>query len=166
MTPKRWPLAWPRPLRQWAWELVVGVPKTIDNDLGDRELVLVDHTPGYGSVARYWAWTVQCLEEENRGSAPVDPVLVIQAMGRRVGFIPAAARLADPERQLPLLIFLPEAQLTLEEIAYRLAEMLRRLGPALVVVSEDLKGQHNRRTKRLFWARGFFRSNHSGAICS
>lgn len=77
---------------------VLGVPKTIDNDLGDPELCLVDHTPGYGSVARYWAWTVQCLEEENRGSASADPVLVAQAMGRRVGFIPAAARLADPTR--------------------------------------------------------------------
>lgn len=119
--------------------VVVGVPKTIDNYLGNRELVLVDHTPGCGSVARYWAWTVQRLEEENRSSAPSDPVFVVQAMGRRVGFIPAAARLADPERQLPLFIFLPEAQPTLEEIADRLADTLRRLGRALVVVSEGLK---------------------------
>ena len=39
--------------------------------------------------------------EENAGSAPADPVLVIQAMGRKIGFIPAAARLADPERKMP-----------------------------------------------------------------
>ncbi|MCR4391512.1 MAG: diphosphate--fructose-6-phosphate 1-phosphotransferase [Candidatus Acetothermia bacterium] len=118
---------------------VVGVPKTIDNDLGDEEFELVDHTPGYGSVARYWAWTVQCLEEENRGSAPADPVLVVQAMGRRVGYIPAAARLADPEREIPLLIFLPEMNPTLEELAGLVADTVRREGRAIVVVSEGLK---------------------------
>ena len=118
---------------------VIGVPKTIDNDLGDPEMELVDHTPGYGSVARYWAWTIQCLEEENRGSSPADPVLVVQAMGRRVGFVPAAARLADPEREFPLLIFLAECGLTLEEITDSIADTVRTHGRALVVVSEGLK---------------------------
>ncbi len=115
---------------------VVGVPKTIDNDLGDPGLELVDHTPGYGSVARYWAWTVQCLEEENRGSAPHDPVLVVQAMGRKIGFVPAAARLADPERAFPLLILFAEAPLSLNDVADVVADMVRRRGRALVVVSE------------------------------
>lgn len=115
---------------------VIGVPKTIDNDLGDAELRLVDHTPGYGSVARYWAWTVQCLEEENRGSAPADPVLVVQAMGRKIGFIPAAARLADPEREFPLLILFAEAPLAPTEVADAVADVVRRRGRALVVVSE------------------------------
>jgi len=118
---------------------VIGVPKTIDNDLGDPGFRLVDHTPGYGSVARYWAWTIQVLEEENRGSAPADPVLVVQAMGRRVGYIPAAARLADPEREFPLLIFLPEMNPGLEEITDLAADMVRRHGRALVVASEGLK---------------------------
>ena len=97
---------------------------------------LVDHTPGYGSVARYWAWTVQCLEEENRGSAPADPVLVVQAMGRKIGFVPAAARLADPGREFPLLILLVEASLSLADVADAVADMVRRRGRALVVVSE------------------------------
>lgn len=115
--------------------IVVGVPKTIDNDLGDPELKLVDHTPGYGSVARYWAFSVQCLEEENRGSAPV---LVVQAMGRKVGFVPAAARLADPGREFPLLILFAEAALPLEAVADLVADTVRRRGRALVVVSEGL----------------------------
>lgn len=119
--------------------IVVGVPKTVDNDLGDPELRLVDHTPGYGSVARYWAWTVQCLEEENRGSASADPVLVAQAMGRRVGFIPAAARLADPAREFPLLILFAELPMPLEEITDLVAEMVRKEGRALVVASEGLR---------------------------
>ena len=49
---------------------------------------------------------VQYANEENNGSSPADPVLVMQAMGRKIGFIPAAARLADPEREMPLQIYL------------------------------------------------------------
>jgi 6-phosphofructokinase len=118
-------------------ELVAtGVPKTIDNDVGDREFQLIDHTPGYGSVARYWALAVQNAEEENSGSSPSDPVLVMQAMGRKIGFIPAGARLGDPERRMPLLIVVPEAGLTMEGLADRVNETLRQRGRALVVVSE------------------------------
>ncbi len=120
-------------------ELVAtGVPKTIDNDVGDSEFRLIDHTPGYGSVARYWALMVQCANEENEGSSPADPVLVLQAMGRKIGFIPAAARLADPDREMPLQIYMPEAGLTLPELADRVNDLLRERGRALVVVSEGL----------------------------
>lgn len=119
--------------------VAVGVPKTIDNDVGDTEFKLIDHTPGYGSVARYWAYLVQGAEEENRGSSPSDPVLVMQAMGRRIGFIPAAARLADPQREMPLLIFMAESGITLPEVADRVNDMLRARGRAVVVVSEGLK---------------------------
>ena len=118
---------------------VIGVPKTIDNDLGDPEMQEIDHTPGYGSVARYWAWSVQCLEEENRGSSPADPVLIAQAMGRRVGFVPAAARLADPGREFPLLILLAESGLTIEEITDAIADTVRKHGRAVVIASEGLK---------------------------
>ncbi len=113
-----------------------GVPKTIDNDVGDAEFKLIDHTPGYGSVARYWALNVQNSDQENAGACPSDPVLVLQAMGRKIGFIPAAARLADPERAMPLLIFLRESGLGLEELADRVNDLLREQGRAIVVVSE------------------------------
>ncbi|NLF40888.1 6-phosphofructokinase, partial [bacterium] len=84
-------------------ELVVtGVPKTIDNDMGDPAFRLIDHTPGYGSCARYWMCITQNADEENRGMAPSECVLVLQAMGRKSGYIPAAARLADPQRDMPL----------------------------------------------------------------
>ena len=118
-------------------ELVAtGVPKTIDNDVGDAEFKLIDHTPGYGSVARYWALNVQNANEENAGAYPSDPVLVLQAMGRNIGFIPAAARLADPGREMPLLIVLQESGLTLEELADRVNDTLRERGRAIVVISE------------------------------
>ncbi len=114
----------------------VGVPKTIDNDLGDQGFESIDHTPGYGSTARYWAHMIQNLNEENRGSSRSDPVMVVQAMGRRIGFIPAAARLADPERVMPLQIYIPEAEFTLAELAENVNDELRRSGRVIVVVSE------------------------------
>jgi 6-phosphofructokinase len=114
----------------------VGVPKTIDNDLGDNEFKLIDHTPGYGSVARYWSHIIQNANEENMGSAPADPVLVIQAMGRKIGYIPAAARLADSQRNMPLQIYLAESKLTLDILADNVNEQLKRDGRCIVVVSE------------------------------
>ena len=118
-------------------ELVaVGGPKTIDNDVGDSEFKLIDHTPGYGSTAKYWMHMVQNANEENAGSCPADPVLVMQAMGRRIGFIPAAARLADPQRELPLLIYMAESPCSLEQLADSVNDKLKSQGRCMVVVSE------------------------------
>lgn len=116
--------------------VAVGVPKTIDNDVGDGEFRLIDHTPGYGSVARYWMHMVQNANEENAGSCPADPVLVMQAMGRKIGFIPAAARLADPDREMPLQIYLAESPCSLEQLADNVNASLRTNGRCLVVLSE------------------------------
>ena len=119
--------------------VAVGVPKTIDNDVGDSEFKLIDHTPGYGSVARYWMGIVQNANEENAGSCPADPVLVLQAMGRKIGFIPAAARLADPNREMPLQIYMAEAGVTPEEMCDRVSDQLSRDGRCVIVVSEGFE---------------------------
>jgi 6-phosphofructokinase 1 len=116
--------------------IAVGVPKTIDNDVGDNEFRLIDHTPGYGSVARYWSHIVQTANEENMGSSPADPVLVLQAMGRKIGYIPAAARLADPNREMPLQIYLAESGVSFSELADEVNDQINRDGRCLVVVSE------------------------------
>lgn len=123
--------------RERGMDLVVtGIPKTIDNDIGDPEFRLIDHTPGYGSCARYWAYNVQNANEENAGFAPAGPVLVLQAMGRQAGFIPAAARLADPHRQMPLQIYTVESGLTLQAMADLVNDELKKSGRCIVVVSE------------------------------
>ncbi len=114
----------------------VGVPKTIDNDVGDSQFKLIDHTPGYGSVAKYWMHMVQNANEENEGSSPADPVLVMQAMGRKIGYIPAAVRLADPGREMPLQIYLSESPCTLEQLADQVNDQLRTSGRCVVVISE------------------------------
>ena len=120
--------------------VAVGVPKTIDNDLGDSKFKLIDHTPGYGSVARYWAHNIQNLNEENRGSSPSDPVIVVQVMGRKIGFIPAAARLADPLREFPLQIYLAESDVSLPEMAENVNYYLNEYGRCMVVISEGFYG--------------------------
>ena len=114
----------------------IGGPKTIDNDVGDSEFKLIDHTPGYGSAAKYWMHAVQNANQENMGSCPADPVLVMQAMGRKIGYIPAAARLADPHREMPLQIYLAESPCTLQELADNVNDQLKKDGRCIVVISE------------------------------
>jgi 6-phosphofructokinase len=116
-----------------------GVPKTIDNDVGDAEFRLIDHTPGYGSAARYWSYIVQNVNEENRGMSVSESVAVLQAMGRKSGWIPAASRLADPERQIPLQMYFAEGGHTLESLAENVNRELHHSGRCIVVVSEGFE---------------------------
>jgi len=116
--------------------IVAGVPKTIDNDIGDEKFTIIDHTPGYGSAARYWAHTIQNVNEENRGMCVSEPVAVLQAMGRKSGFITAASRLADPEREMPLQLYMAESGHNLETLADNVNRELQRSGRCIVVVNE------------------------------
>ncbi len=129
--------------------IVVGMPKTIDNDVGgtlqsEGTFAICDHDPGYGSVARNLAINILEANEENKASYTSDPVLVITVMGRKIGFIPAAARLADPERKIPLKIFLPEAlskndsESNLEFITESVNRQLKESGRCIVVVGEGV----------------------------
>jgi ATP-dependent phosphofructokinase / diphosphate-dependent phosphofructokinase len=123
--------------RERGVELVVtGVPKTIDNDIGDSEFKIIDHTPGYGSAARYWALLMQNVEEENRGMCVSEPVAVLQAMGRKSGFITAAARLGDPQRKMPLQLYMAETHHTLPTLHENVNAQLRKTGRCIVVVNE------------------------------
>jgi 6-phosphofructokinase len=119
------------------FELVAtGVPKTIDNDVGDPQFRLIDHTPGYGSAARYWALITQNVNEENRGMSVSESVAVLQAMGRKSGWIPAAARLADPKREMPLQMYFAEGPHTIESLAENVNRELAKRGRCIVIVSE------------------------------
>ena len=123
--------------REEGYDLVVtGVPKTIDNDVGDEEFKIIDHTPGYGSAARYWAYLIQNVNEENRGMNVSECVSVFQAMGRKSGFITAASRLADPQREMPLQLYMAESHHNLETLAENVNRELKRSGRCIVVVNE------------------------------
>ena len=65
-----------------------------------------------------------------------EPVAVLQAMGRTSGFIPAAARLADPDREMPLQLYLAETNHNLESLGDNVNAQLKEQGRCIVVVSE------------------------------
>ncbi len=129
--------------------ICTGIAKTIDNDVGgplqpDGTFAICDHDPGYGSTARSMAVNILEANQENKASYTSDPVLVTCGMGRKIGFITAAARLADPKRRIPLVIVLPEAlnknsaETNLEIITAGVNEKLKQAGRCLVVVSEGV----------------------------
>jgi len=129
--------------------ICTGIPKTIDNDVGgllqsNGTFAVCDHDPGYGSVARNLAINILEANEENKASFTSDPVLVIGVMGRKIGFIPAAARLADSQRRMPLLIILPESlskddyKNNLEFVTKKINEKLKEQGRCIVVIGEGV----------------------------
>ncbi|MDO5135244.1 MAG: diphosphate--fructose-6-phosphate 1-phosphotransferase [Eubacteriales bacterium] len=112
---------------------VVGIPKTIDNDIA-----VTDHTPGYGSAARYLAGTVKEVAADVK-SLPIH-VCVIEAQGRNSGWIAASAALAREKKgDAPHLIYTPERPFCEEEFLEDVKELYDRLGGVVVVASEGLR---------------------------
>lgn len=112
---------------------VIGVPKTIDNDLFGT-----DHTPGYGSAAKYVATTLMELyHDATVYDTPM--VTVVEVMGRNAGWLTAAAQLAVAKGQGPDLIYLPEVPFDYDQFYAAVAEIVQRKGKAIVVVSEGIQ---------------------------
>ncbi|MBO5364090.1 MAG: 6-phosphofructokinase [Clostridia bacterium] len=115
----------------------IGVPKTIDNDLAET-----DHTPGYGSAAKYVAAS---LKEIIRDSNVYDmkSVTVVEIMGRNAGWLTAAAGLAkDEDCPGPDLIYLPERTFEQEEFLKDVDHLLKEKNTVVVAVSESLKDKN------------------------
>jgi 6-phosphofructokinase 1 len=114
---------------------IVTIPKTIDNDL-----VGTDHAPGYGSAARYIALSVRDALFDTRATAALNPVKVIEVMGRNAGWLAAAGALAIEDGRPRPLICLPERPLSgFDELAQLTADRLNRDGLALLIVPETLR---------------------------
>lgn len=115
---------------------VVGIPKTIDNDLA-----IIDHAPGFASAAKYIAHSTAEVWQDVK-SLPIH-VTVIEAMGRNAGWITAASALARKSKDdAPHLIYLPERPFNEAEFLADVKELYDRLGGVVVVVSEGLKNEH------------------------
>ena len=112
---------------------VVGIPKTIDNDLS-----VTDHAPGYGSAARYLAHTVKEVSQDVR-ALPIH-VCVIEAMGRNAGWLTAASALArDGKGSGPDFIYVPERPFREEEFLEDVLRVHKEKGGVVVVASEGLR---------------------------
>jgi len=112
---------------------VIGVPKTIDNDLFGT-----DHCPGFGSAAKYIATT--CAEIYRDATVyDTGAITVIEAMGRNAGWLTAAASLAEVSGCGPDLIYLPELPFDLEAFLAKVKAVYEEKGNCVVVISEGIK---------------------------
>lgn len=119
----------------------IHIPKTIDNDLMET-----DHCPGYGSVARFAAITTQEAGLDTKSMRRVDPVKIIELMGRNSGWIVAAAALlkkneADP----PHILLLPEVAFDQDLFLKRVEDVLSRVGHCMIVISETIRDARGKR---------------------
>lgn len=115
---------------------VMNVPKTIDNDL-----VLTDHSPGYGSAARFVALATigAGLDAQSMGQA--SPITIIEVMGRDTGWLAASAALArQREGDAPHLICVPEVPMAEDRFLEHIEDAYRRYGFAVAVVAENTRG--------------------------
>jgi 6-phosphofructokinase len=119
------------------WEMrVIGIPKTVDNDL-----VVTDHTPGYGSVVKHVATTVRELSCDAEAMGQHDLVYILEVMGRSAGWIAAGATLAkrkDHPHDPPHLIYLPEVAFNTNKFLTDVEEVLKHNKFCLIVVGEGL----------------------------
>ena len=118
---------------------VIGVPKTIDNDLYGT-----DHCPGFGSVARYVATSVM---EVYLDSHVYDTglIVIIEAMGRNAGWITASSSLASVKGYGPDLIYLPEEVFDVDSFVEDVKKVCQaKNNKAIVVVSEGIKDKNGK----------------------
>jgi 6-phosphofructokinase len=109
---------------------VIGVPKTIDNDLFHT-----DHTPGFPSAARFFALAVRDIGSDNR--ALPNQVEIVEILGRNAGWLAAATAFArHDDGDAPHLIYFPEERLSLESYLEDVNRVFSRLKRCIVVVCE------------------------------
>ena len=112
----------------------IGVPKTIDNDL-----VLTDHTPGFGSAAKYVATTVREIAVDASVYDNKKSVTIVEIMGRHAGWLTAASALARKfEGDNPVLIYLPETDFDQEAFISQVKTALETTSNLVVCISEGI----------------------------
>ncbi len=109
---------------------VVGIPKTIDNDLA-----VTDHSPGYASTAYFFACAARDIGMDV--AALPSPICVLETLGRNTGWITAATALARrDDAEAPHVVLLPEIRRSLDDIAAEVEQVYRRLGRVVIAVCE------------------------------
>ena len=124
----------------------LGVPKTIDNDLA-----LTDHTPGYGSAAKYIATSTKEVIRDGLGfSYKKKLVTIIEIMGRNAGWLTGAAALSKGEDcDGPDLIYLPEIPFDIGKFLDKVKELLEHQNTVVVAVSEGIRQADGRYVSEL-----------------
>lgn len=123
---------------------VMGVPKTIDNDLTGT-----DHSPGFASAAKYVATTMMELYHDAI-VYDTPQVTIVEVMGRNAGWLTAASALAQAKGQGPDLVFLPEVPFDIDLFNRRVKEVLEEKGKVIVAVSEGVQTKDGKYIPELF----------------
>lgn len=111
---------------------VIGVPKTIDNDLYGT-----DHCPGFGSAAKYIATT--CMEVSLDAKVyDTGMICIIEIMGRNAGWLAASAALASVAGEGPDLVYLPEIPFNIDQFYADVERVYNEKGKVIVAVSEGI----------------------------
>ena len=117
---------------------VIGVPKTIDNDLSGT-----DHCPGYGSAAKYIATSCMEVSKDNKVYT-TDNITVMEIMGRHAGWLTAASVLASEKGEGPDLIYLPETDFDLDQFFDDVQKVHEKKGDVFIAVSEGIHYDNGR----------------------
>ncbi len=114
----------------------LGVPKTIDNDLA-----LTDHTPGYGSAAKYIATSTKEIIRDALGlSYNKENITIMEIMGRNAGWLTASSALAKTEEcEGPDLIYLPEIPFDIDKFLKTVQDLMKKKENIVIAVSEGIK---------------------------
>ena len=113
---------------------IIGIPKTVDNDLCET-----DHTPGFGSAAKYIASSILEIAHDTFIYA-VKSVTIVEIMGRDAGWLTAAASLARNEyNTAPHLIYLPEVPFHTEDFLLDVKRLLFERNNVIIAVSEGIR---------------------------
>lgn len=123
----------------------MGVPKTVDNDLP-----ITDHTPGFGSVAKFIATSIKEVGLDSR-VYNYPTVTICEFMGRNAGWITASAALARRfEDDAPHFIYLPEVPFSFERFDADIRSAVEKYNYAVVAVSEGIKDENGRYISEIY----------------
>ena len=118
---------------------IIGIPKTIDNDL-----CVTDHTPGYGSAAKYVASTLLEIGHDT-SIYPINSVTIVEIMGRDAGWLTGASVLARNKYNFaPHLIYLPEVPFYEEQFIEDVKAAMDRYNNVVIAVSEGIKNEEGK----------------------
>lgn len=116
---------------------IIGVPKTIDNDLD-----ITDHTPGFGSAAKYIAASILEITHDSE-VYDTNSVTIIEIMGRNAGWLAASSALARNEiSSAPHLIYLPEVPFSIDKFIEDVKEANKKHKNVIVAISEGIKDEN------------------------
>ncbi len=116
--------------------IVAGIPKTIDNDLA-----LTDHTPGFGSAAKFISNSIRQLAMDTN-VYKMKSIIITEIMGRNAGWLTAAAALANCEKIQPVdIILLPETIFDTEKFIEKIKKVMSKKDMTIIAVSEGIKNK-------------------------